>query len=111
MAKARASTLKAINRFIKAVEEKISVKKVLLYGSHATGRPGKWSDIDIAVISDDFEGMDMRERLLMLNKIAWNQKVTEIDALGYTGAEFEVENALDLTSEIKEHGIVVYEKQ
>ena len=37
-------------RFYKAVEKRFSVKKVLLYGSHAKGLANKHSDIDVAVV-------------------------------------------------------------
>jgi len=110
MDKKRASTLNIINRFIAALGAKIDVKKVILYGSQLMERPDKWSDIDIAIISNDFEGMSAKERLLMLSKIAWDAKVTEIDAFGYTEAEFKRAGPLDLASEVKEHGVVVYEK-
>ena len=110
MVKRRTSALTVINKFIQAAGKKIDIKKVVLFGSHATGRFHTWSDIDIAVISDDFEGMNKKDRLIMLSKIAWEQKITEVDALGYTEAEFATESPLDLVAEIKEHGIVVYEK-
>lgn len=110
MAKARASALKAIDKFIDGVRQKIDVTRVILFGSYATGASHRWSDIDIAVVSDDFKGMPMRDRLMMLNKIAWEQGVTQVDALGYTEGEYNSENPLDLVTEIKKSGIVVYEK-
>ncbi len=110
MAKARASALRAIQRFMKLADTKINIEKIVLFGSHAMDQAHKWSDIDIAVISDDFKDVDYRDRLLVLSKIAWHQKVTEIDALGYTVEEFESDNPLDLVTEIKKCGIVVYEK-
>lgn len=110
MAEARATTLEIVNRFIKGVEKTIEIKKVVLFGSHATGLFDEWSDIDIAIVSDDFEGMDNQQRLLMLSKIGWQQNATEIDALGFTQAEFESNDPLSLVTEIKEHGIIVYEE-
>ncbi|MCL6472589.1 MAG: nucleotidyltransferase domain-containing protein [Firmicutes bacterium] len=110
MDKARASTRQAIDRFIRVAEKKINIEKVILFGSYATGEVHEWSDIDIAVISSDFKDMDNRERLLLLNRIAWDAGVTEIDALGYTRQEFDSDDPLDLVTEIKEHCIVVYEK-
>ncbi len=110
MAETRAATLKAINQFIKTAEKRLDIRKVILFGSQATGEVREWSDIDLAVISDDFKDMDFRDRLLLLNRIAWDGGVTEVDALGYTPEEFESENPLDLVTEIKEHCVVVYEK-
>lgn len=36
-----------------------------MFGSQATGRADKESDIDIAIVSDDFEGKDIFERARM----------------------------------------------
>lgn len=110
MAKARASALKAIDKFVNGARQKIDVTKVVFFGSHVAGRSHKWSDIDIAVVSEDFQGVPMRDRLMILNKIAWEQGVTQVDALGYTGSEFDSEDPLDLVTEIKKSGLVVYEK-
>jgi len=110
MDKARASALKAIDKFINGARRKIDVTKVVLFGSHVAGRSHRWSDIDIAIVSEDFQDMPMRDRLMLLNKIAWEQGVTQVDALGYTEGEYNSENPLDLVTEIKNSGTVVYEK-
>ena len=34
----------------------IRIEKAFLFGSHARGNPGKWSDIDVALVSPDFSG-------------------------------------------------------
>jgi predicted nucleotidyltransferase len=59
------------------------VKEAYLFGSYANGIPNEWSDIDLAVISDKFEGnrfldsekilglysqIDLRLSILPLNK-------------------------------------------
>jgi predicted nucleotidyltransferase len=33
------------------------IEKAFLFGSHARGNHGKWSDIDVALVSPDFSGM------------------------------------------------------
>jgi len=35
----------------------IRIEKAFLFGSHARGNPGEWSDIDVALVSSDFSGM------------------------------------------------------
>lgn len=110
MAQTRVDILGKIVRFVKAANSQIDIKKVVLYGSHIKGETDEWSDIDLAVVSDDFKSMTLKERLLLLKKIAWVEGLTEIDALGYSETEFESEHPLDFVVEIKEHGIVVYDK-
>ena len=33
------------------------IEEAFLFGSHARGNPGEWSDIDVALVSPDFSGM------------------------------------------------------
>jgi len=35
----------------------INLRKVILYGSFAKGTQHEWSDIDVALIADEFEGL------------------------------------------------------
>lgn len=35
----------------------IRLEKAILFGSYAKGNPGKWSDLDIALVSKDFSGI------------------------------------------------------
>lgn len=52
-----------INNYLKFLEENhIHVRKVFLFGSYVTGKPDEWSDIDIALVSDDFEGDWYKDR-------------------------------------------------
>jgi predicted nucleotidyltransferase/predicted HTH domain antitoxin len=52
-----------IRRYVVALEARgIPVERVILFGSHATGRAQPWSDIDIAVISPKFDTMSLLER-------------------------------------------------
>jgi len=39
--------------------------RLIVFGSHATGRSHQGSDIDIAIVSDEFEGKDLFERAKM----------------------------------------------
>lgn len=46
-----------IDEYLKKLDENhIHIKEALLFGSQVKGRADKWSDIDIALVSDDFEG-------------------------------------------------------
>ncbi len=48
---------KIIDKYIKTLEENdIPIKQAILFGSYAQGRYNKWSDIDIALVSNIFEG-------------------------------------------------------
>jgi len=50
-------------------KKKVHVEKVILFGSHASGRVHKESDIDVAIISPDL-GRDRIEETVALKKMA-----------------------------------------
>lgn len=57
--------IEAVNFFKNSLEKKgIRIKDMVLFGSSSTGTLKPGSDIDIAVISDDFSGMDIFTRAL-----------------------------------------------
>ena len=59
-----------IRRFAEAIEnEGITIQKIFLYGSYSRGEERKYSDIDVAVVSKDFEE-DTIEANMKLLRIA-----------------------------------------
>ena len=38
------------------------IKRAVLFGSYVNGNYNKWSDIDIALVSDEFEGIRFNDR-------------------------------------------------
>jgi uncharacterized protein len=84
-------TTQEINRVIKKFKEElqkygIQPEEIILYGSYAKGNAREDSDIDLVVISRDFENMNLRERLEKLGLAAGNI-LEPIEALGYTPKE------------------------
>ncbi len=55
-----------IHRFIALVQKERRILKVFLYGSHAKGIAGEWSDIDLAVVSPDFSEDLFEERIRLM---------------------------------------------
>ncbi|MGB5158543.1 nucleotidyltransferase domain-containing protein [Desulfobacterium sp. N47] len=54
---------KIIEKYIQALRENnIPIKEAILFGSYATGRYTEWSDIDIALVSNIFEGNRFNDR-------------------------------------------------
>jgi predicted nucleotidyltransferase len=84
-----------IERFLQRVKKEINVERVILFGSTVQGKQRRWSDIDLAIISDDFKRVNNFERLVMLGKLAWYADATEIEALGYSKDEYKNATKLD----------------
>jgi predicted nucleotidyltransferase len=99
----------AITRFIKDLQAGIRVEAVVLYGSHANGQPHEWSDIDLAVISPDFEGLPMNERQSILSKLTWRARDGTIEPIGYPSSEYHNPGRHSFLREIIRTGRVVYE--
>ncbi len=52
-----------INQYIKELgKNKIHIQRAVIFGSYSKGPSHEWSDIDIALVSDEFDGVRMRDR-------------------------------------------------
>lgn len=98
-----------IRNYVKELEKKIFVKKIILYGSYAYGKPHPGSDVDLVIISPDFEKIKPLERLEMLS-LATRKDRAPIEAIGYTPEEFAKAESYIFLDYIVKNGIVVYEK-
>jgi predicted nucleotidyltransferase len=83
-----------ISAFRKAIEaEGIRADKMILYGSYATGRFREDSDIDIVVISRDFDNKSYWERIDILSSAIY--RVNEpIEASAFTPEEWQKQESL-----------------
>ena len=57
---------KIIRKFLEETKKKYKLDGAYLYGSFAKGTFNKWSDIDIAIISQDFSDNPFEDRLLLM---------------------------------------------
>ncbi len=78
-----------IERFRKSLTEHgLKVDNIVLYGSYFTGHYHEGSDIDLVVISKDFEGKGFLERVdMMLDALA--EVFKPIEAYPMTPDEYE----------------------
>jgi len=52
----KSDIIQIINKFISLVSNEYPLEKVYLFGSYCIGKFDEYSDIDLAVVSDKFEG-------------------------------------------------------
>ncbi|MBO9573691.1 MAG: nucleotidyltransferase domain-containing protein, partial [Chitinophagaceae bacterium] len=51
------AAIKKTEQFIKELKASgVHVRRAVLFGSYAHGKPHKWSDIDVALVADEFKG-------------------------------------------------------
>lgn len=95
-------TVEIVKQFLIIVRSaNIRIEKAILFGSYIRGTAGKWSDIDLAVISPDFSGIpfyDSKKLTPFLLKID-----TRIELHPFRPEDFTEEN--DLVKEIIKNGL------
>ena len=88
-----------VARFFKSCLEKrgVHVSKLILFGSQASPLAGEESDIDLTVVSRDFEGKNLWKRVQLTGKAEWEtikKFVVPLDVIGLTPSEFDNETRL-----------------
>ena len=54
----RNAAIKTIRNYAKEINQQgVNLRKVILFGSFAKGTQHEWSDIDVALVADDFTGV------------------------------------------------------
>lgn len=101
---------KIVKDYLASVSKRIKVERAILFGSWARGDNLQDSDIDLIVISPNFEHMSIEERLTLLERF-WNFEKygRSIEAFGYTADEFKKLRRYSLTiKDALKDGIVVH---
>jgi len=66
----------------------VKLREVYLYGSYAAGNQHKWSDVDVALVADEFSGFGF-EDLKHFVKVHLQKKYTIIQTKTYSSDYFE----------------------
>ena len=89
MVKKSSALFRAIRKYLRALQESgVHIQQVFLYGSHAKNRAHRDSDIDIIVVSENFNGKELLERLRILGRARRNMP-EPVEAYGFTPEEVE----------------------
>lgn len=104
-AKLSKSVLNQVKLFIRKIElAKISVDKIIVFGSHAKGTAHKDSDIDVCVVSTQYEDNHWDSAL----ELTHLKDDSTIDIEVHTMSPRDLANKYDtLASEIRKYGIDV----
>ena len=104
MAKIPNKVKNTIEKFIDALKENnIRIERAILFGSYARGTNTKWSDIDLAIVSDIFVGnrFDDRKRIRPI----YLSISSDLEVLPYRPEDFTPDDPF--VKEILETGIPV----
>ena len=84
----------------------VHLRKVILYGSFAKGTQHEWSDIDVALVADEFTGLP--NDLDLFPRIGIKKPYIRIESKTYPTDYFYKSDPF--IREIKKEGIVILEK-
>lgn len=79
-----------VNQLVKVkknISKDFPVDRMIFFGSHASGKPHKWSDIDLIIVSRKFKSLDFIERGAKMYNY-WNLKYP-VDFVCFTPEEFK----------------------
>ena len=85
----------------------VNLRTVILYGSFAKGKQHEWSDIDVALVADEFTGFTFEDKKLF-PYIGIKKPYIRIEAKTYSTEYFREGDPF--INEIKKDGIVILEK-
>lgn len=98
--------LNELKRFLKNLSKDFLIKKIILFGSRARGDEREDSDIDIIIISNDFENMSFFERGAAMYNY-WDLKMP-VDFICYTEEEFNtLRKKISIVKEALKNGIII----
>ena len=80
----------------------LQVRQVILFGSYARNEQHEWSDMDVAIVADEFSGFRPEDVLLFLRPLA---RHVDIEPHTFRPEDFTDWNPF--VEEIKRTGIVV----
>jgi len=88
-----AKVKKTIDDYLQALNrDNIPIKAAILFGSHAKGNSREWSDIDIALVSEIFEGNRIQDKD-KIRKITLSVS-SNLEVLPFNTKDFSLENPL-----------------
>ena len=97
-----------LDDFVRRLSSAIRVEAVILYGSYAKGTADEWSDIDLAVVSPDFEGLSTWQRQEAI-ACATVGRAYRLAPIGYPSSEYHNPGRHSFLREIIRTGRVVHE--
>ena len=100
---------KQIKKLINKIVNSVHTEEIILFGSYAYGNPGKDSDIDLCILTNDISKRKI-DLIRKVRKAITPVALVPVDILIYRKKEFANRSELNTTLEykIKNEGISIY---
>jgi len=103
------AAIETVENYVREIEAHgVRLNTVIMYGSFAKGTHHKWSDIDVALVADEFTGLGYVD-LDLLGYIGIKKPYVRIEAKTYPTDYFCAGDPF--IEEIKKDGILIYAKE
>jgi predicted nucleotidyltransferase len=100
------TAIERVKNFARELKETgLHLRKVILYGSYANNKQHKWSDIDVALVADEFTGIGFND-MDYFARINNKKQFIIIEAKTYSMSHFE-KGADPFLDELLQTGIEV----
>ncbi|NCS71117.1 MAG: hypothetical protein COY38_02505 [Candidatus Aenigmarchaeota archaeon CG_4_10_14_0_8_um_filter_37_24] len=106
MDRRKSNAINLAKDFKRKAAKKFGISRIILFGSFATGRPHKWSDIDLLVVSNR-----VKKKSDFMSKLSWEWHIKQkkdfpIDFICYTSKEFQkLSKEISIVSQALKEGI------
>jgi predicted nucleotidyltransferase len=102
------AVIETVRNYAKDIEAHgVHLRIVILYGSFARGTQHEWSDIDVALVADEFTGFYMDDHKLF-PYVGIRKPYIRIEAVTYPTTYFREGDPF--IEEIKKTGVVILDK-
>ncbi len=99
------SAIKTVKHFAQAVRAQgVNLRTVILFGSYARGDEQEWSDIDVALVADEFIGVSFEDIKRFID-VTIQKPYFFIEPHTFNTAEFEKGNPF--VDEIRRTGVLI----
>ena len=109
MLKRNASIKQIIKEVVEFLSQHIQVEKLILFGSYVYGKPREDSDFDIAVISQDFENINILDKMSLFANTT-KAVDSRVELRGFSKKEYLKPESASFLAFIKKKGKVVFSK-
>jgi len=98
--------IKGIKKFIEELKRDFSISNVVFFGSRAEGNFNEHSDVDLIIVSKDFEKMNFFERVKKMYDY-WELDLP-VDFICYTPKEFnKLKKQISIVKEALREGVKI----
>lgn len=105
----QAELMEVVGKALQTLNKRIRIDLAILFGSYSQDEADSWSDIDLAVISPDFERMSLQEQMALITQI-WHINGLWVQIHPFTPKDLAEARPTNFLGHLLRVGQIVYRK-